>query len=609
MAILTHKKYNLLIISMACIFLFGFGKAPEKKEISNEIETKDILTETDAAFGLAQLIDNFQKKQMLLLSISKQYADDQNYPKAELAARALKKNDKVTPQYIRAKSHIAVSYAANDQMANAISVIEELDTLKDKDFAYEYLILYLIHNNLIGHSLLLIENTQNVIIKSRLQSKVAAYYIEKELLDEAEKIINSIESATEREYIFSQYIIAVAKKGDTSTSTSLLSKLTNTQVKDQTTSHVVQILASRGMFDQALDLVNTIQNSHEYQTTLIFLIKEYAALQKFETAYQLSESLKGVYKDEGLSVIAKELSLFGDSENAVNLSRLITTDHIKNQTLTFICVTAGKQQNFDLAFDISQQLKNTPIYEDTIIQMASVFGTHKEYLYPNLLLRQISDDELKMKAFSAFAISYSTKHTPKQTQTVLVEIHNELLYTKTINAILKNYTSTEYYNDTLPLALSIPIPSSRAETLLSLATTQYTMNNNKENALDAVNKATSYLNDIKNAFVKDQITLQIATFYLELGEDKIASSYIEKVEKHLHSIEASPQKDELIIATIPVLIKANEDEEAIKLIENVSNEYTQIHILLSLEKYGIGHKTKYARLYKSIVKTSPISVE
>lgn len=599
---------RLLILSLTCLFLFGFGKAPEKKGLQNEIDTKDIATETDAAFGLAQLIDNFQKKQMLLLSISKQYADNENYPKAELAAQALKKNGKITPQYIRSKSHIAVSYAKNNQMANAISIIEELDTLKDKDFAYEYLILYLIHNDLIGNTLLLIENTQNVIIKSRLQSKIAAYYIEKGLLDDAQKIITAIESTTEREQIFSTYITVLSKTKDIHTINPLLSEISNQQLREKTTRSIVQTLASRGIFDQALDLVNTIQSPYEYQSTLILLIKEYASTQKFETAYQLSESLKDTYKDQGIAVIAEELAVFGEIENAVNLSRIIVTQSIKNKTLSFICITAGKQQNVDLAFDISQQLKNTTIYEDTVIKMAAVFGTHKEYLYPNLLLRQLDDDDLKMKAFASFSLSYSKTHTPKQTQTVLNEIHDELLYSKTINSLLLNYTGTTYFDEAIELASTIPIASSRCSTLLSFGITSYSVNKDKEQALLAVNKSTSSINEIKNTFVKNQLILQLADFYLELGEEKIALSFLDKAEKYSNTLESSSQKDELLLSMIPVLIRAGEDEKAIKLIEDISNEYTQIHILLSLETYGISHNPKYAKLYRSIVKTSPISI-
>jgi len=604
---------NLATVKRLCIvfglsfFIFGFGGKPKENHPQPTIDTREISSEIDAAFGIAQRIDSFQKKQVFLLEIVKEYSMIQDYDKAYRVADALKRNGKITPQYVRAMSEIAISYASKNEMSQAIAVIENLETLKDKDFAYEALILYLIHENLIGNSLILIDSTQNIIIKSRLQSKIVAFYVENKQFKEAFDMISKIESISEKDQSLSLYVQGLSKTSNSLDASKVLAEIVNQQIRERSTSQLVNGLAKQQHFDKALELVNTIENSHIYQNTMVSLVSTYASLQKFETAYQLSESLKGLYKDKSISAIAIELARFGQLDNALNLTRIINDSMQKDMTLQEICVISGEAGSFDFSITVLDQLRNTPHYEETALLMGESFGKHKEYLYPNLLLKQIQPDHLRMQVFSEFVKSYAKLRSPNQTITILNEIHDELLYTSTVADIVTEFTAPEHFEKAIELAQSIPISSKRAETLLDIAYDVMQTRNDKPHALTALNDAAGDIKSIKDPFVRNQVRIMVAQAYLDLNETKIGKSLVDKSIKYLDSLDASFTKDEVISSLVPILIQAQQDRLAISIIGEMSNPYSQIYLLLELNNFGLNRKDKYDRLFKNIVATSPIT--
>ena len=245
-----------------------------------------------------------------------------------------------------------------------------------------------------NYDLLLPLVTQNVI-RSRVALLLIEYFLNINELDKANDLIESISFPAQKDAAYSLIAIEYAKIADYERCNMNINNIMDIELKQKTFSLTLAEFAKKFLFKISIELLNRISIQENYEYALIILMNQYVFEKKYDTAYQLFQSIKTQsIKDQALYYLGVGFAKHGEVEGINNVLELITDQETKDMTSRDIVIELAKNGMTEEAINYALAIKNFPIYESAVIRLAAELGVADNVNFVILMLQQINEEGL-----------------------------------------------------------------------------------------------------------------------------------------------------------------------------------------------------------------------
>jgi len=425
--------------------------------------------------------------------------------------------------------------------------IHQTGSKADQQYAFEQWVLYLVEQGRILQARQQISHIQNEGVRIRIYGKLAIYYATKNERSQLDFFLEKIPFQNEKDVVYYEIALVNTRLNPTAPVIEMVQGIRSLSLRQRAQREVSIALAKNQSFDEAVKLLNLIEDVAVYAHTLAQLSMVYADHQKFESAYQLIKSINNdFYTNMATGHLAKRLSEINDIDQAKLLLENITIASFREEVLIEISKNLARMKQNEAALQFADQIQSTEKREDLLVSVSRLFGKQDSYHYQALLIKQFEPEPLYQRAWLAFIESYALSHSLDRSYVLINDLSDKRKYDVLLKVVshFANKgdlsTVTKVISSLKTIDLKVPLLT-ESVSLLPLAQIGITDIQILIEWLYDLDKKISIRGEEINDHIR--IDLALALLYNRLGNDEMTLSTLTNLSKNIAFIQDSEFSD------------------------------------------------------------------
>ena len=535
----------------------------------------------DSAYFLARKEKNPQNRLRYLSNVAIGYASRGDDEAATEILNHLREAN-LGNAYLFLASNVAVELIDGGETTKAISLINQLKDPAEKNSAIDAAVGFLIKNKNIDTAATLARGVQNAARKNRLMLDVSEGYAANGFITNALEAAETITDSG-KNIALSSICLKLADSQNYPKAIETAGRITDGALSQRTLARIVQVQASAHQFDSAIQTLKSITDPSARQHALQALAIGYIQNNQFPDAKSISDGITNAASREAiLSAAAVEYAVLKDSEHAKKT--LMQLGKAAKSTTSFAVATElASDDNFESAFEIINTLPDA----DRLLylpKLADEFGKSPQYLYSQLLLKQINPAALRYLATEKFILSLATHAQAIKAIQLTGEILDPVVRDRTYGELVKIFITKNAFEAAGSATALIQNPAQRLYQYCVIAKEAHSTKQTN----DWLEKAQGEFNRLQTPPVQIESLVKMADVHLTAGGVQRAEDTLNKTHDLLNRLSIAP---DAYLSAATLVINAHEktgiSTEGLYIIRQLRPESEQIKALLSLPQASI----------------------
>jgi len=434
--------------------------------------------------------------------------------------------------------------------------IHQTGSKADQQYTFEQWVLYLIDQDRILQARQQMSHIKNEGVRIRLYGKLAVYYATKNERSQLDLLLEKIPFQNEKDVVYYKIALINARLNRVAPVIEMVQGIRSLSLRQRAQREVSIALAKNQSFDEAVKLLNLIEDVAVYAHTLAQLSMVYADHQKFESAYQLIKSIdNNFYTNMAIGHLAKRLSEMGDIDQSKLLLEEITITSFREEVLIEISKNLARMKQNEAALQFANQIQSTEKRQDALVSLSRLFGKQDSYHYQVLLIKQFEPESLYQRAWLAFIESYALSHSLDRSYALINDLSDKHQYDVLIKVVSyfanKGDLSTvsKVISSSKTIDLKVPLLT-EAVSLLPLAQIGIADIQILIEWLYDLDKKVSIRGEEINDHIR--IDLALTLLYTRLGNDEMTLSTLTNISKNVALIQDTAFSDHVLSRMIAI---------------------------------------------------------
>ena len=535
----------------------------------------------DSAYFLAQKEKNPQNRLRYLSNVAIGYAsrgDDE--AASEILSQLREAN--LGNAYLLLASNIVVELIDADETNKALGFIAKLKDPAEKNSAIDAAVGFLIKKKNIDTAATLAKGVPNIARKNRLMLDVSEGYAANGFITNALEVADIITDSG-KNIALATICSKLADSQNFQKAIEIATSISDSTLAQKSLAKVVQSQAGAHQFDAAIQTLKRITIPGARQIALQSIAIAYIQNNQFLEAKSISDGIVDAEsRNSILSAAATEYALLKDSDHAQQMLNQI--GKIAKGTAAFSVATElVRDDNFEKAFEIVNVLPEP----DRLIylpKLASEFGKSTQYLYSQLLLKQINPTSLRYLATEKFILSLATHAQPNKAIQLAGEILDPIVRDRTYGGLVDIFIIKNLFDAAGTATTLIQNPAQRLNRYCVIAKGSHSIKQSN----DWLEKAHVELSRLQTPPIQIESIIKIAEVNMTASNPRRAEDTLLKTHDLLNRLNETP--GEYLSAALMIITaheKTGISTEGLLIIRQMRPESEQIKALLSLPQVSI----------------------
>ena len=337
--------------------------------------------------------------------------------------------------------------------------------------------------------------------------------------------------------------------------------------------------AKKSLFKISIELLNRISIQENYEYALIILMNQYVDEKKYDTAYQLFQSIKTQsIKDQALYYLGVGFAKHGEVEGINNVLELITDQETKDITSRDIVIELAKNGMTEEAINYALAIQNFPIYESAVIRLAAELGVADNVNFVILMLQQINEEGLFDQVIENYIYSLVKNKKINQIEKVITYIEQASLKQSIIANIVLQLIQTNQLDSFDFFQNQLQSVQTKSSNLIAYGVnvSNFHLEDYYSESIKKINK---FIEEEKIDFF-DEASLYLINAKIEFDQENYEDvfSYISRYDKTLIKQE-NTKFDNIKLDTIKLLLAINKEKHVFPIIDSYNDQYQKISLL------------------------------
>jgi len=534
----------------------------------------------DAAYFLARKDTNITQRFKLLSSVAIGYARSGDAEgAAEILAQLREAN--LGNSYILLSSDIAITLTNSGYTQKALAFVTELNDAAEKNSAIDGMVGALINIKDVTTAAQLAKGVSNTARKNRLLLEVAEGYAVNGNIPAAIEQANLITDASKNKAL-TTICGQMADAQLFQKAIDLAGTISDPALAQAALSKIAQAQAAVRQFEGASQTIKLLTLNTARQAALQALAVAYIQNNQFLDAKPISDGISTTEgRDAVLTAAAVEYAALRDTDRAASTLQQLSKS-AKSTAAFAVATELVGDENFEKALEIITQLPpaDQQIY---IPRLATEFGKAKQYLFSQLLIKQINPEALRYLAAEKFITSLATHAQPAKPIQFAGEIVDPTIRDRVYCDLVSIYVSRNAIVAAGDAAQRIQNPALKVARYCTIAKVSKT----SKELNDWINKANTEWAKLLTPQAQADGLINMADVFIATGTPKKAEDILLRTNVPLNKLVGTYAYVETVGPIIAAHERTKTSLEGLYLIRQMWPKSEQIKLLLAVQNTSI----------------------
>ena len=531
----------------------------------------------DTAYFLAIRVKDVPQKSRLLAAAALGYASIGDADAASEIVSLLRGGPN-NNAYILLTGDIALRLAESGQLSKAVDLVAHLTDPAEKNTAVEALVSYLIKNKDMNTALSLANQVTNTARKNRLLIELTEGYATNGFLTKAVEIGISISDSGKSAALYT-VVSKLAEAQSFSKASDVAQSITDPALSQKAQIKIASEQAKARDFDAALQTAKQLAAPMARQKALQYVAIGYIQANQFLEAQAIADGI--VYADIKEAIIAASAVQYAQLNEAESAEKALAqvTGPSRPATVFSVAQQLSKEGNFERAFELVNALSNP----DKMIYMpklAKEFGNSSQFLYTQLLIKQINPESLRQLATEQFLIAFATHAQSAKVLRLAADISDPIVRDRLMGYLVESYIARSDFNTAGDAAGMIRNPAQRLYRYCDIAIAAAVKD--RKQSEEWIGKAEQLFPQLQTPAIQIDGLVRIADAYITLKNGQKAEDTLLKTADPLAKLSGSKEYLDTVTNICLAYERTGMSVQSLYLIRQIKSETDQLSILLKM---------------------------